>query len=57
MREHFGQLCEANAADPAGCCIVARPAEGKERKRNEGKQSRARPKDVEKDEARSSRAA
>lgn len=41
MREHFGQLCEANAADPAGCCIVARSAEGQEReKRKEMKESK-----------------
>lgn len=32
MRERFGQLCEANAAVPAGCCIVPRPGEGKEKK-------------------------
>lgn len=32
MRERFGQLCEANAAVPAGCCIVTCPAEGKEKK-------------------------
>lgn len=30
--ERFGQLCEANAAVPAGCCIVPRPAEGQEKK-------------------------
>lgn len=32
MRERFGQLCEANAAVPAGCCIVPRPAEGRRKK-------------------------
>lgn len=37
--------------------VLLRGNKGKKRKRNEGKQSRARPKDAEKDEARSSRAA